>query len=175
MARFILIFLCQARYLIIIDVLGAVAFLVSMKLKKMGYNVTKVTAVAGARFCDPKDVQIANSLLPKDALRVEDDLDGVPFLPPWASGVGDKLWFVNENSETGRKECNEPKYIERDVLASHDHPLHWVESAWNNMRTPEILAVISKTHRITSHRVKIQSLINNMKSNDKDPSDAANT
>jgi hypothetical protein len=145
-----------------------------MKLKKRGYKVSKVTAVAGARFCDPKDVKIANDLLPKDALRIEDDLDGVPFLPPWASAMGDKLWLVNhstkKNSDSSSSSSSsqyEPKYVPREVLLENDHPLSWIDGCWTNIRLPEILSVINKTHRITSHRSKIQDLISKIQEDNK--------
>lgn len=138
-----------------------------MKLKKMGYNVTKVTAIAGARFCDPNDVHIANKLLPKDALRIEDDLDGVPFLPPWASAVGDKLWLVNDCNKRDDQQSSlsqyEAKYIPRDILLEKESPLSWVDGCWTNIRLPEIGLNINTTHRITSHRSKIENLIQHMK------------
>ena len=139
-----------------------------MKLKKLGFSVTKVTAVAGARFCDPNDVKIANDLLPRDSLRIEDDLDGVPFLPPWASSVGDKLWLVNDyhnkqNDTSSSLSQYEPKYIPREILLKEDHPLDWVDSCWTNIRLAEILSVINTTHRISSHKTKIQSIINRFK------------
>ncbi len=154
---------------------GAVAFLVAMKLKKRGYNVSKVTAVAGARFCDPKDVLVANDLLPNDALRIEDDLDGVPFLPPWASGIGDKLWLVNKcdnmiGSSSLPKESAtlyQPKYVPREVLVlAHGNDndrqtLKWIDDCWTNIRIPEIVRVINRTHRISSHKEKLQQLIEN--------------
>lgn len=136
-----------------------------MKLKRMGYNVAKVTSIAGARFCDPNDVDIANNLLPKDALRIEDDLDGVPFLPPWASPVGDKLWLVNDFSKRNDSASMlsstqyKPKYIPRDLLLDKEHKFYWTDGCWTNVRIPEILSVINKTHRITSHRSKLQDLI----------------
>ena len=159
------------------------AFLVAMKLKKMGYNVSKVTAVAGARFCDPQDVSKANELLPKDALRIEDDLDGVPFLPPWASGVGDKLWLVNDcknnfligtfQSSLEESSLYEPKYVSREDLVNHkqkqQQKLSWVDDFWTNVRIPEILTVINNTHRIRSHQEKIHKLIENKKSDGQYP------
>ncbi len=154
---------------------GAVAFLVAMKLKKMGYNVEKVTAVAGARFCDPNDVPSANALLPKDSLRIEDDMDGVPFLPPWASGVGDKLWLVNKSSSSASTEASAPlytpKYVSREALSgddSQDQQLSWVDDWWTNIRIPEIAKVINTTHRISSHREKLQKLIEHRNTNEKD-------
>ena len=144
----------------------------AMKLKKMGYNVTKVTAIAGARFCDPKDVYNANNLLPKDALRIEDDLDIVPFLPPWASALGDKLWLVNDvhNKESDLANVSslsstmyKPKYISRSALLDNNNPLHWVDNSWTNIRVPETIRVQNKSHRITSHRSKLQLLIEDLR------------
>lgn len=138
-----------------------------MKLKKRGYNVTKVTAVAGARFCDPNDVKIANDLLPRDSLRIEDDLDAVPFLPPWASSVGDKLWLVNDYHNKANDPSSllryEPKYIQREILLNQDHSLDWVDNCWTNIRLPEILSAVSSTHRIISHKLKIQDLTKRFK------------
>jgi len=74
---------------------GAVAMLVAVKLKKRGYRVTNVLSVAGPRLCRGyKDRDILERLLPKQCIRIENDLDLVPYLPPSGVSAGDKLWLV---------------------------------------------------------------------------------
>jgi len=71
-----------------------------MKLKKRGYNVNRCTSIAAPRFCPSSSVSQVLKQLPRDSLRIENDLDGIPFLPMWGSPVGDKLWFVSSGDGT---------------------------------------------------------------------------
>jgi len=141
---------------------GAVAMIVAMKLKKRGHNVTKVVSVAGARFCGKDDVAMANELLPNDCLRIEDDLDCVPFLPPWASSAGDKLWFVNDTSTSLEKPETSVKYIPSSICLDKEHGLSWSEDVYTNLRLPETIMSETTTHRISSHRAKLADLINSL-------------
>lgn len=129
--------------------------------------MSKVTAVAGARFCHPEDVKLANNLLPKDALRVEDDLDIVPFLPAWANAVGDKLWLTSKLNNKNDSSPFESKYITRDAL-QQGRPFSWVDGWWENVRLPEMLYSVAKVHRIFSYRSKIKNLIDTMKEAEED-------
>jgi hypothetical protein len=135
---------------------GAVAMIVAMKLKKRGYNVQRVISVAGARFCAKKDVLVASSLLPNDTLRIEDDLDCVPFLPPWARSVGDKVWLTNIRDKVGSGFKTAVKYIPRRAyLEGGNNYLSWTDDVFTNLRLPEALGMQNTTHRLRSHRMKL--------------------
>ena len=121
-----------------------------MKLKKRGYNVRRATSVAAPRFCEEADVGALQLLLPKDALRIEDDLDIVPFLPPYERGLGDKLWFANDG------ERDKAYYIPFRSRRKEDD--WWLESVLINIRIPETLTHLNSTHRIPSYVAKIRSL-----------------
>jgi len=129
---------------------GAVALIVAMKLKKRGYNVRRVTSVAAPRFCGEADVDALQLLLPRDALRIEDDLDIVPFLPPHERGLGDKLWFANDG------ERDKAYYVPFRGRGKEDD--WWLESVVINTRIPETLTHLNSTHRIPSYVAKIRSL-----------------
>ena len=68
---------------------GATAILVAAKLKKRGYNVTRVTTVGAPRVCTFKNVLHLSALLPPDTLRIEADTDLVCKLPPSRLGLPD--------------------------------------------------------------------------------------
>ena len=138
---------------------GAVAMIVAMKLKKRGYNVEKVTSIAGARFCAFDDLEKANNLLPRDALRIEDDLDCVPFFPPWASSPGDKLWLTHETGQIFGKPKTSVKYIPRSVYLEKGSELRWTDDVYLNLRLFEALKVQNVSHRIKSYRQKLSGLI----------------
>lgn len=140
---------------------GAVAMIVAMKLKKRGYNVQKVTAIAGARFCSFDDLEKATALLPRDAIRIEDDLDCVPFLPPWACSTGDKLWLTNETNRGSGEMKTSIKYIPRSVFLEKDGQLLWTDDVFMNLRLPEALRVQNVSHRIRSYRAKLSNLFGN--------------
>ena len=122
---------------------GAVAFLLAMKLKLRGYNVVKVTTVGAPRFCYASSVEHLSKLLPPDTLRIEDDLDIVPFLPPFARHLGDKLWIVD----------NDSRYV-----PFPQYP--WTESVWINFRFYEILTSFTKHHRVGSYIAQLLKATN---------------
>ena len=136
---------------------GAVAMIVSMKLKKRGYNVVRSTAIAGARFCHEDCIERAEELLPADTLRIEDDMDGVPFLPPWAHSVGSKLWLASSGNG-----AHFSYYLPKDKCQKSscfkEKELSWVDSFWTNCRLFETVASIYTTHRIPSHTRRIREL-----------------
>jgi len=142
--------------------------IVAAKLKKRGYNVVRVTGIATPRFVenDPTSIETLLDLLPEDTLRIEDDLDGVPFLPPIGyASVGHKLWFVN-----GKNGKHSSKFIpfHKARVPLHDqidstnkyHP--WVDSFIVNGRFIETALVIHQTHRTRSYVARIQELISEM-------------
>jgi len=139
--------------------------IVAMKLKKRGYTVVRVTSIAGAKFCGVGEgrKRVEDCLLPVDALRIEDDLDGVQFLPPWGCSVGDKLWFVT--GKDGRKSA---RYLSRqDIAGSSSSGLsnsvwQWVDSMLWNCRVPETLYGITRTHRVQSYVSRITELVKEM-------------
>jgi len=112
---------------------GAVAAILAIKLRKRGYHVIRVTTVGEPRFCaHDADRDRLLELLPDDHLRVENDQDFVPFLPPFGSHIGNKLWLINNRSA---------RYV-----AAYEHS--WTDSVWLNFRIWEILSVNGRPHRI---------------------------
>jgi len=132
---------------------GAVAMLVAVKLKKRGYRVTNVLSVAGPRVCSGyKDRDILESLLPRQTIRIENDLDIVPFLPPSGVSPGDKLWLVLDKGQ--EKVFMLPKEWLKDPMNS------WAESVLLNLKLFETIWNQSKTHKIATHVTRLK---NNLK------------
>lgn len=123
---------------------GAVASIVALKLKKRGYNVTKLTTIASPRFCNREGVSKLSPLLPEKTLRCEDDRDLVHLLPPFAAHLEcDKLWFVQDDV---------PRLVPKAKQPS------WVDSVLINFRAWEILTSFSYRHRIESHVDEVEKI-----------------
>lgn len=135
---------------------GAVAFILAMKLKKRGYAVKRVTAVAAPRFVEEEATCHLQSLLPKDSLRIEDDYDLVPFLPPHMKSLGDKLWL--SSSDFTRR--NRAYYV--PFQSSQKEDAWWLDSFLINSRLPESMVHIKTAHRIRSYADKIKALAGGM-------------
>ena len=136
---------------------GAVATLVSGKLRQRGYNVVRLTTVGEPAYvASYDDAKQLRQLLPADHLRVENDRDFVPFLPPTAAHVGDKLWFPNFYSHSTTSlplPLPPPRYVV-------DSPeCWWTESFWLNFCAPEILTANGKPHRIPTYLARLDALI----------------
>lgn len=128
---------------------GAVAMLVAVKLKKRGYRVTNVLSVAGPRVCRGyNDRDILEGLLPKQTIRIENDLDIVPFLPPSGVSAGDKLWLVSDKGQ--EKIFLLPKAWLTDPINS------WAESVILNLKLFETIWNQSKTHKIATHVTRLK-------------------
>ena len=128
---------------------GAVAFLLAIKLKLLGYNVVKLTTVGAPRFCHSSSAPRLSKLLPPDTLRIEDDLDIVTYLPPFASShLGDKLWLVHDDKTFSCRFVPFPEFP-------------WTESVWINFKCHEVLSAFAKNHRVKNY---IESLVNAMSS-----------
>ncbi|KAL7538890.1 hypothetical protein ACHAXR_008868 [Thalassiosira sp. AJA248-18] len=126
---------------------GAVAMLVAIKLKKRGYFVTRVTSLAGPRFCRGiEERDILQKMLPKETIRIEDDLDVVTYLPPMGVSVGDKLWFAKDRAFM----------LPKDSLTGKND---WAESVWLNLRLFETISNQSKTHRVMSYVNRLEQLV----------------
>jgi len=130
---------------------GAVATLLAAKLRLAGYKVTQVTTIGEPRFCASyKDAQKLQRILPKDHLRIEHELDFVPFLSPlWAHhSLANRLWIVN----TGEY-AQEPSV--RLVLADgQGDSVGWTDAVWDNFLFWETVRTHGDPHRIPNH-VKI--------------------
>lgn len=132
---------------------GAVAMLVAAKLKKRGYNITCVLAVAGPRLCRGyEDRKVFEKYLPIHTIRIENDFDLVPYLPPSGVSAGDKLWLVSDEG------------IEKAFLLLKDwidEPSNeWAESVLLNCVT-KIFSIImnqNQSHRIATHVAKLNKL-----------------
>ena len=128
---------------------GAVAMLVAVKLKKRGYRVTNVLSVAGPRVCRGyNDRDILERLLPKQTIRIENDLDIVPYLPPAGVSAGDKLWLVSDKGQ--EKIFILPKAWLKDPSNS------WAESVLMNLKFCETIWNQSKTHKIATHVTRLK-------------------
>mmetsp|Transcript_6359 Transcript_6359/g.12111 ORF Transcript_6359/g.12111 Transcript_6359/m.12111 type:complete len:433 (-) Transcript_6359:52-1350(-) len=129
---------------------GAVAMLVAIKLRKRGYFVTRVTSLASPRFCSGvEESNILKKWLPKETIRIEDDLDPVIYLPPMGVSVGDKLWFVKDKAYM----------LPKDSLSGENG---WPESVWLNLRLFETVLNVFKTHRVGSYVNRLEQLVKDM-------------
>eukprot|EP00559_Dactyliosolen_fragilissimus_P006474 CAMPEP_0184860728 /NCGR_PEP_ID=MMETSP0580-20130426/5562_1 /TAXON_ID=1118495 /ORGANISM="Dactyliosolen fragilissimus" /LENGTH=328 /DNA_ID=CAMNT_0027357941 /DNA_START=552 /DNA_END=1535 /DNA_ORIENTATION=- len=142
---------------------GAVSAIIAMKLNKRGHNVTRVTTIASPRFCDSYALTsgVIDAWLPEDTIRIEDDLDGVPYLPPHGIGVGHKIWFVT--TMDGKHLTKYVPWHKKVTLKnigdkSVRNDLWWVESPLMNCRIPEILWHLAKVHRLPSYLSRIEEL-----------------
>jgi pimeloyl-ACP methyl ester carboxylesterase len=134
---------------------GAVAFLLAIKLKLLGYNVVKLTTVGAPRFCHSASAPRLSKLLPPDTLRIEDDWDIVTYLPPFASShLGDKLWLVHDGSSKSFS-CRYVPFPE----------FSWTESVWINLKCHEVLSAMAKNHRVKNY---IESLLGAMSLSNED-------
>jgi Lipase (class 3) len=117
---------------------GAVACLLAAKLKLKGYQVTEVTTVEAPRVCASREsADKLQQLLPTDTLRIENDLDPVPLLPPFGHCVGNKLYLVDAKGKAA--------YLSsRDTLEGKS----WTDSVFVNARLWEIITSKGRTHRI---------------------------
>ncbi|KAL9187622.1 hypothetical protein ACHAXT_006000 [Thalassiosira profunda] len=126
---------------------GAVAMLVAIKLRKRGYVVTRVTSLAGPRFCrGPEEREILQKWLPRETIRIEDDLDLVTYLPPSGVSVGDKLWLAKGGSSY---------MLPKDSLSRANE---WTEAVWLNLRLVESIVRQNTTHRVTSYVKRLEQL-----------------
>ena len=135
---------------------GAVAFILAMKLKKRGYTVKRATAVAAPRFVEEEAAEHLQTLLPKDSLRIEDDFDFVPFLPPHMKGLADKLWLSSSDFPGRHRAYYVP------FQSSQREDAWWLDSFLVNSRLPESFVHIKTAHRIPSYVAKIKALAKEM-------------
>lgn len=141
---------------------GAVAMLVAIKLRKRGYYISKVTSVGGPRFCRGlAERDVLERWLPKDTIRIEDDLDLVTYLPPFGVSVGDKLWLVSDYCNGKKKD--EVYMLPREWMEDKLGRSDWVESVWLNLRLFESLRKPSTTHRVASYAKKLEQIHRNSK------------
>ena len=129
---------------------GAVAVLVAAKLRKRGYRVTNVLSVAGPRVCRRiEDGNVLERSLPKQTLRIENDVDIVPLLPPSGVSVGDKLWLVSDEGQQNAF------ILSKSWLRDPENS--WSESIWLNMKVFETVINQHKAHRIATHVARLET------------------
>ncbi|KAG7355109.1 lipase class 3 [Nitzschia inconspicua] len=117
---------------------GAVAYLLAAKLKLKGYRVTEVTGVEAPRVCASREAaEKLQLLLPNDTLRIENDTDPVPLLPPFGHCVGNKLYLVDSIGKAAYLTTN-------DTVQDKS----WTDSVFINARLWEIVSSRGQTHRI---------------------------
>jgi Lipase (class 3) len=119
---------------------GAVAYLLAAKLSLRGYRVTQVTSIEAPRICATKtSAKRLQSLLPPDTLRIENDVDPIPLLPPFAYTVGNKLYLVDSLGKMAYLPAN----------ANNNNNINsWTDSVFVNARVWEILSSQGRTHRV---------------------------
>eukprot|EP00550_Attheya_septentrionalis_P006478 CAMPEP_0198284032 /NCGR_PEP_ID=MMETSP1449-20131203/3573_1 /TAXON_ID=420275 /ORGANISM="Attheya septentrionalis, Strain CCMP2084" /LENGTH=458 /DNA_ID=CAMNT_0043980937 /DNA_START=98 /DNA_END=1474 /DNA_ORIENTATION=+ len=137
---------------------GAVAYIVAMKLKKRGYNVVRVTSVGSPRYCDLESTEKLFKLLPRDCLRIEEELDIFTYLSPYRYGpqLGNKLWFVRDSS-SGEKRA---RYIPYS-LQVHEN-MKWIDSVIVNFLIPELALNWGRSHRVPVYLSDINQLRNHV-------------
>ena len=128
---------------------GAVAMIVALKLIKRGYNVTKITTVAAPKLCDAKAVEILTPMLPSDVLRIENDDDLVPYMPPTGKHLGDKLLFISGKKSSAR-------YLPSSAIDSNTE---WIENTFLNCFLFEALTRMPKAHRTYSYISNFEQLV----------------
>lgn len=104
-----------------------------------------------------KERDILQQWLPKETIRIEDDLDIVTYLPPIGVSVGDKLWFAKDEAYILPKNS-----LSGDNDNSGNINYEWVESVWLNLRLFESIWNQSKTHKVKSHVNKLEKLRDEM-------------
>lgn len=133
---------------------GAVAAIVAAKLKRLGYDVIRVTSIGTPRLCKtPKDAAKLAFWLPVDSLRVEQDVDFAPFCLPHAHHpCGNKLWLLTKRDQTAYISNQAP--INSDENCAHGGttsggkcPPSWVDNIWVNMLVPELIMARGIPHR----------------------------
>lgn len=137
---------------------GAVASILSIKLRKLGHNVTQLTTVGEPRYIlfpwrissteRQQQIQKVISLLPKKQIRIENDLDFVPYLPSYGTKVGNKIWLLSDSA---------PRYIPTTTSADNTS---WTDSALLNFRVPEMIASHGVPHRIPRYVQGLKSVLN---------------
>jgi Lipase (class 3) len=131
---------------------GAVASILSIKLRNLGYNVVRLTTVGEPRFIRQSSNASLSSfleLLPKHQLRIENDTDFVPFLSPYCTKVGNKIWLTSDGTI---------RYVGVDT--KHVEASSWTDSVFLNFRFPEIIWSNGFPHRIPSYVERLQSIVN---------------
>eukprot|EP00814_Leptocylindrus_danicus_P006985 CAMPEP_0116010790 /NCGR_PEP_ID=MMETSP0321-20121206/4200_1 /TAXON_ID=163516 /ORGANISM="Leptocylindrus danicus var. danicus, Strain B650" /LENGTH=466 /DNA_ID=CAMNT_0003479935 /DNA_START=2352 /DNA_END=3752 /DNA_ORIENTATION=+ len=140
---------------------GAVALIVALKLRKRGYNVTKVTTVGAPKLCDAEAVKTLEPMLPPDVLRVEYDRDIITFLPPTGCHLGDKLLFTSDTA-TDEEETSSSTSAARYLPSSLVESEKWTESFFLNCYLFETFTNMPNAHRVMTYVEHLQNLIDTM-------------
>jgi pimeloyl-ACP methyl ester carboxylesterase len=124
---------------------GAVAVILAAKLRKRGYRVVRVTTAGSPRFCATEaDAQYLLGQLPADYLRIEHELDFVPFLPPFGAHIGNKLWLLRGT---------QPRFVTKENDS-------WADSVWYNFLAWDILRSKGAYHRVPCYTVQLMNSFN---------------
>lgn len=122
---------------------GAAATILAAKLRRKGYRVVRLTTIGEPRLCATRrDADKLTELLPKDQLRIENDKDFVPFLPPFGTPTANKIWIANDSLRLVPKGTD------------------WAESVWINFHVFEILASMGRPHRIPTYVQSLKRAVN---------------
>lgn len=134
---------------------GAVAIIVACKLMKRGYHVLQVTTIGAPRVCHWDAVPTLSNFLPKDTLRIENDLDLVCYLPPHGKG----LFTTKSSGYVGHKLLFSSDDVARFIPASASSQFKWVDSFWMNGRFPEMIRAMPKSHKVPTYSDNIRRLM----------------
>lgn len=154
---------------------GAVASILAVKLQKRGYRVTRLTTVGEPRTCaSTKHAERLARQLPRDAIRVEHELDFVTFLPPFGSKhrAGPKIWLLRDgtmrlvpprrsptSSSSTEESSNKSSSFSIFSFAMFDDPLWWTDSVWVNFLAWEVLSARGRPHRIPFYLEQLSKLL----------------
>jgi hypothetical protein len=105
-------------------------------------------------------------MLPPDTLRIENEFDIVPFLPPYGAHLGNKLWILNDRSQSVRfvpllsSLLFDPSASTNTHRTSGDlEDLSWVDSPVINLLVPEFTMNSAAVHRMGVYRARILQLV----------------
>ena len=146
---------------------------------KPGSNMNNTTNTTASKMSHSGSIRDhVRSLLPPDQLRIENDCDIVPYLPPFGSHVGNKIWITRTGGSSSKNDSRPfdsasttkvcwvdasltttPTYEQHDpppTQSSHNktHSTNWwwwTESIWINLCVPELCMRYRVSHRLSNY------------------------
>jgi pimeloyl-ACP methyl ester carboxylesterase len=147
---------------------GAVASILCIKLQKRGYRVIRLTTVGEPRTCaSTQHAERLERQLPRNAIRVEHELDFVTFLPPFGSKhrAGPKIWLLRDGTmrlvpprrhSPGSTATSSSSIFSFSMF---DDPLWWTDSVLVNFLAWEVLSSKGRQHRIPTYVEQLSKLL----------------
>jgi Lipase (class 3) len=149
---------------------GAVATILSIKLRRLGYNVVRLTTVGEPRYVfrrqhnttmneNPDDHLLL--LLPKHHVRIEHEYDFVTYLPPFGTKIDTTTIYIT--SKHGVRFISDHSSISsrcQDDAVKRMVPITWTnESLFWNFLLPEMIMSKGIQHRIPSYVNSLKSSV----------------